>query len=161
MKRVTKTASNHSYNNITKSGAFQTFEAHHFRVLLDIFSYQSVTPSFAKATQNLTVQFVGSWVGEGPNYRRIRRVNSTPPVWSAQFPVSEWRGGLIHQFPLWHSATNCFLKFSKGSHSTHLSCHGLRFLPQKNILDQLVAAKPRRSKFRSQMHFQVHLRGGR
>lgn len=32
---------------------------------------------------------------------------------------------------------------------------------QKNILDQLVAAKRRRSKFRSQIHFQVHLRGGR
>lgn len=43
MKRLTKTT---SYNNSTTSGAFQTFKAHHFRVLLDIFSYQSVTPLF-------------------------------------------------------------------------------------------------------------------
>ena len=88
MKRITKTT---SYDKITKSGDFQTFQAHHFRVVLDIFSYQSVTPCFAKATRSPNTSSILQF--------RLLEVGSAKDLITGEFGVSIASPRLVGPIP--------------------------------------------------------------
>ena len=145
MKRLTKTI---SYANGTKICAFQTFEAHHFRILLNISPINLSHPVLPKP--------------QGPqihpeSFGSLEVGSITPPRVVGPIP-GEWMSTRVDWFINFQPYTIQNQLFpeilKKGSYSTHFSCHGLKFLletfPPKELSG--IDSESLRSQFQKNIH---------